>query len=115
MNYNLRHKIIKYLNSEYGNIERYTIPHRWPSYTFFMKDGEVIFTYNTLDNKVHVCHEKIWSLLKTFFELDDELISITITEWVRPTYKLPIMGVSSEYSGLVRVIEEQYKLKTNDR
>jgi hypothetical protein len=80
-----------------------------------MKDGEVIFSYNILNNTIHVCYEKIWSLLETFFELEEELIVRTITEWARPTYKLSIMGVSTEYSELQRVIEKHYKLETNDR
>ena len=115
MNDNLKHKIIQYLNSEYRDLERYVVFRRWPSYTFFMKDGKILFIHNILDHKVYVCYDNIWGLLEKFFGLDIEMIIKIIKEWVGNTYMLTVLNVSTQYSGLVSTVEKHYRLERDER
>ena len=79
--------IIKWLNSEYGDL----IPletEKYPDYTFFMKDDKVIFDYNKKNRDVYVSYSHIWSFLKTFFGLENKEIQILTKKWVNEHYKL---------------------------
>jgi len=111
---NLKHKIINYLNSEYPELEQFETE-EYPGYTFFMKDGEVIFYYNKKNGYTRISNNKIWSVLGNFFGLEYEEIQDITKEWVEEHYKL---GLTTTFTinGLVsNWVEEHYKLKTNDR
>ena len=86
---NLKHKIIKYLNSEYGDLEQFETE-KYPDYIFFMKDGKVIFDYNKKNGYVAVSYDKIWSFLKNFFGLKYEEIQGLTKEWVEEHYNLRV-------------------------
>ena len=81
--------VLKYLNSEYGDLEPYETD-RWPEYIFFMKDGELIFDYNKESGVVYISYDKIWSFLKSFFGLEYEEIQDLTKEWVEEHYKLEV-------------------------
>ena len=86
---NLKHKIIKYLNSEFSNLEQYETE-EYPDYIFFMKDGKVIFDYNKKNGRVFISYDKIWSFLQNFFGLNYEEIQDLTKEWVEEHYKLGV-------------------------
>ena len=86
---NLKHKIIKYLNSEYGDLEQYETE-KYRELIFFMKDGKVIFDYNKKNGYVAVSYDKIWSFLKNFFGLKYEEIQGLTKEWVEEHYNLRV-------------------------
>ena len=86
---NLKHKIIKYLNSEYGDLEQFETE-KYPDYIFFMKDGKLIFGYNKKNGYVGVSYDKIWSFLENFFGLEYEEIQGLTKEWVEEHYKLRV-------------------------
>jgi hypothetical protein len=86
---NLKHKIIKYLNSEYGDLTPFKTK-KYPDYIFFMKDGKVIFDYNKKNGDVYISYDKIWSFLKNFFGLEYEEIQDLTKEWVEGHYKLRV-------------------------
>jgi hypothetical protein len=83
--------VLKYLNSEYGDLEPYETD-KHPNHIFFMKDGEVIFDYNKKNGVVIFSYDKIWSFLQSFFGLEYEEIQDLTKEWVEEHYKL---GVST--------------------
>jgi hypothetical protein len=81
--------IIKYLNSEYGDLEPYETDEH-PNYIFFMKNGKVIFDYNKKNGMVHISYNKIWSVLESFFGLGFWEIRAIIKNWVEEHYKLDV-------------------------
>ena len=83
--------VLKYLNSEYGDLEPYETD-KHPNHIFFMKDGELIFDYNKKNGIVIFSYDKIWSFLKSFFGLEYKEIQDITKEWVEEHYKL---GVST--------------------
>ena len=86
---NLKNKIIKYLNSEYPELEQFETE-KYPGYIFFMKDGKVIFDYNKKNGYVYISYDKIWSFMESFFGLEYEEIQILTKEWVEEHYKLRV-------------------------
>lgn len=89
MNDNLKHKIIQYLNSEYGDLEQFEME-KYPDYIFFMKDGKVISDYNKKNGLTGISFEKIWSFLSSFFGLEYGEIQDLTKEWVEEHYKLRV-------------------------
>ena len=87
---NLKHKIIKYLNSEYGDLTPFETE-KYPDYIFFMKDGKVIFEYDKKNEFVYISYNKIWSFLESFFGLKYEEIQDLTKEWVEGHYKLRVI------------------------
>ena len=85
----LKHKIIKYLNSEYGDLEQYETE-KQPNHIFFMKDGKLIFVYNRKNGYVGVSYDKIWSFLENFFGLEYKEVQDLTKEWVEEHYKLGV-------------------------
>jgi len=83
----LHNIVIKYLNSEYGDLTPYETE-KYPDYIFFMKDGEVIFDYDKKNRDVYVSYSYVWSFLKTFFGLENKEIQILTKKWVNENYKL---------------------------
>jgi hypothetical protein len=100
--------VLKYLNSEYGDLEPYETD-KHPNHIFFMKDGEVIFNYNKKNGVVIFSYDKIWSFLKSFFGLEYEEIQDLTKEWVEEHYKL---GVSTT-NGYKQFILTRWRNITN--
>ena len=86
---NLKNKIIKYLNSEYGDLEQFETE-EYPDIIFFMKDGEVVFDYNKKNGIVYISYDKIWSFLESFFGLEYREIQDLTKKWVEEHYKLRV-------------------------
>ena len=109
MNDKLKHIIIDYLNKEYSGLVRYETE-KWEGYTFFMKDGEVIFDYNKKNGLVYISYDKIWSFLESFFGLKYEEIQELTKEWVEEHYKLNVTTTSTTRTCSRTRVEEHYKL-----
>jgi hypothetical protein len=88
--------IIKWLNSEYGDLERYG-KKKYPDYIFFMKDGEVVFDYNEVNGIVFISYDKIWSFLENFFGLEYKEIQDLTKEWVEEHYKIRVTTTQHFY------------------
>ena len=86
---NLKHKIIQYLNSEYGDLEQFEME-EYPDYIFFMKNGKTIFDYNPKNGYVIISYVQIWSFLESFFGLEHEEVQDLTKEWVEEHYKLRV-------------------------
>ena len=110
---NLKHKIIKYLNSEFSDLEQFETE-KHPDYIFFMKDGEVVFDYNKENGLVYISYDKIWSFLESFFGLEYEKIRHLIKEWVEGHYNLRVTTTRTRGPALNTLVEGHYKLKTNE-
>ncbi len=106
---NLKHKIIQYLNSEYGDLDQFEME-KYPGYIFFMKDGEFIFYYNKKNGYVGVSY-KIWSFLESFFELKYKEIQVLTKEWVEEHYKLGVTTTPKHSTFFPFVVEKHYKLE----
>ena len=106
----LKHKIIKYLNSEYGDLTPYETE-KYRELIFFMKDGKLIFDYNKKNGYVGVSYDKIWSFLENFFGLEYEEIQGLTKEWVEEHYKLRVTTTHIAGINSSKVVEEHYKLK----
>ena len=110
---NLKHKIIKYLNSEFRYLEQFE-PEVYPGYTFFMKDGEVVFDYNKKNGIVYISYDKIWSFLESFFGLEYREIQSLTKEWVEEHCKLEVKTTNNWLPKNIIPVVEHYKLKTNE-
>ena len=79
--------IIRYLNSEYGDLEEYRTD-KYPKSVFYVKDKKVYMEMGLGDYLLWVDHYSIWEDLINIFSLDDEEIERIITKWFDETYKL---------------------------
>ena len=77
--------VIKYLNNEYGDLEKY-ITNKYPDNIFFIKDEKVYMEREK--NVLWVDYYTIWTDLQNIFSLKDSEIEHIITHWVKETYKL---------------------------
>ena len=114
MTNNLKDTIINHLNKKYSWLIRYETD-IWSDYTFFMKDGEVIFGHNKEFRRAYISYEKIWSLLESFFGLESEEIESLIEEWIGTHYKLEVTKSIFCTLGQCMEVVEQYKLETNNK
>lgn len=88
--------IIKWLNSEYGDLTPYETE-KFPNYILFMKDGEVIFGYDKKYRGIYVSYSHIWSFLKTFFELEKKEIQDLTKKWVEEHYNLRVTTTEEDF------------------
>lgn len=104
--------LLKYFDSEYKDLTTYTNK-GWKDLIFFIKDGTVIFEYQTKGNfnpgRVSV-NPLIWSFLQTFFGLDSHNISYTLGEWLEDNYNMEVTGVSRYTTSNFNEIEKNYNL-----
>ena len=110
---NLKHKIIKYLNSEYGDLEQFETV-IYTRYIFFIKNGKVIFDYNKINKSVHISNDEIWSFLESFFGLEYREIQSLTKEWVEEHCKLEVKTTNNWLPKNIIPVVEHYKLKTNE-
>jgi hypothetical protein len=101
--------IIKYLNSEYGDLEPYKTK-KYSNHIFFIKDGEVIFDYNKENGYVCISYDKIWLFLESFFGLKNEEIRELTKTWVEEHYKLRVVTTFIPKFNKFKKVEEDYKL-----
>jgi hypothetical protein len=107
---NLKHKIIKYLNSEYPELEQFETE-EYPRYIFFMKDRKVIFDYDKKNGYVFISNDEIWSFLESFFGLEYEEIQDLTKQWVEEHYKLRATTTNIDAYRKSISVEEHYKLR----
>ena len=79
--------IIRYLNSEYGDLEEYRTD-KYPKSVFYVKDKKVYMEMGLGDYLLWVDHYSIWEDLINIFSLDDEEIERIITKWAKKTYNI---------------------------
>ena len=79
--------IIKYLNNEYGDLEKYTTD-RFPNKIFFFKDKKIYMEYVKNTKCLWIDYYTIWSDLKDKFGLKNEEIQPIISKWVEETYNI---------------------------
>lgn len=89
--------IIKWLNSEYGDLTPYETEKHHPNQIFFMKDEKVLFNYNKKPKTVGISYDKIWSFLEYFFGLEYEEIQDITKEWIEEYYKLEVTSSDKNY------------------
>ena len=82
--------IIKWLNSEYGDLTPYETE-EYPNHIFFMKDGGVVFEYDKINKSAHISNDEIWSFLESFFGLKYWEIQDLTKKWVEEHYKLRVI------------------------
>ncbi len=85
--------IIKWLNSEYGDLEPYGKEKY--AHIFFMKEDEIIFSFDKRNGYVNITN-KIWRLLKQFFGLTNEEVHEITKEWVEEYYNLDVNRMETE-------------------
>ena len=90
----LKNFILKYLNSEYGDLEPFEIE-RYPEHILFMKDGKLIIDYSKDSSIAYISNDEIWSFLKSMFGLNYEEIEDITKEWMLKDYNLKVVGISN--------------------
>ena len=100
----------KWLTNNYGNLESYETD-KYLNYTFFTKDGEVIFDYNQKNGCCDISYDEIWSFLSSVFQLEYEEIRDITKEWVGEHYKLKVRTTRLSKLIRLRMVEEHYKEK----
>ena len=80
---------IKWLNDNYGDLERYETDED-PDYLFFVKDGQVIIDYNKKTGNTYISYDEIWSFFKSFFWLNHQQIQDITKLWVEERYNLMV-------------------------
>jgi hypothetical protein len=106
----LNKTILKWLNSEYGDLTPYETE-EYTDYIFFKKNDTVIFDYNKKNGVVTISYDHIWSFLENFFGLEYEEIQDLIKKWVEEHYKLGVTTTNSVSLHHWFLVEERYKLK----
>mgnify|MGYP003704531233 FL=1 len=94
--------IIRYLNSEYGDLEEYRTD-KYPKSVFYVKDKKVYMEMGLGDYLLWVDHYSIWEDLINIFSLDDEEIERIITKCVEERYNIygiPPLGAPSWITNL---------------
>jgi hypothetical protein len=91
---------IKWLNDNYGDLERYEIK-KHPDWVFFVKDGETIFDYHKKKHIVSTSDE-LWRFLESMFGLNKKEIEILTKKWITDYYnvKVRIIGNGGVISNL---------------
>ncbi len=84
--------VLKYLNSEYGDLEPYEMD-KIPGHIFFKKDGEFIFMYDKKDGYVFISDENLWPFLESFFGLEYEEIQSLSKKWIEDNYNLNVTRI----------------------
>jgi hypothetical protein len=89
MNNKLKHSVIKYLNSEFGDM--YTFDHRmFPEDTFYLKGLKIYFDYDDINHCLNVNYNYVWKVLQNYMGLECEEVRVLLMEWFIDKYKLNI-------------------------
>ena len=99
---------IKWLNDNYGDLERYETK-KYSDYIFHMKDGNCILEYNRKNGYVYVNYGEIWSFFERMFGMNYQQIQDLTKVWVEEQYKKEITTNISYFLGQIFAVEEQYK------
>lgn len=113
MNRNLKKIVIKYLNSEFSNLEQYETK-KYPDYIFFKKDNKVIFDYNKENGYVYISYDEIWSFLESFFGLEYKEIQDLTKEWVEEHFKLRVTTTAKSWMEHPFVWRKTLQIKGNN-
>lgn len=106
--------VIKYLNSEYGDLKPYQTD-KYPGDIFFMKDGKVIFNYitdskNKTYGEVGISYRDVWLFLKNLFGLSYIEAQDITTKWINQTYNLSVDTTTYLDSGKKAIVDKGYNL-----
>ena len=77
----------KFLYLIFWNLEEY-YSDKYPNSIFYKKDNDVLFEYNKKNGKIWCHYDKIWSVLKLNYGLNDQEIKDLIKGVVWETLKL---------------------------
>ena len=99
---------IKWLNDNYGDLERYETK-KYSDYIFHIKDGNCILEYNKKSGYVYVSYGEIWSFFERMFGMDYQQIQDLTKVWVEEQYKKDVTTASSNMFFTFGLVEEQYK------
>ena len=80
---------IKWLNDNYGDLEPYEMD-KVPDYSFFYKGDRFIFGYNKNNKDVVVSYDEIWSVFKTYFNINNSKIEDLLIVWLEERYNLKV-------------------------
>ena len=99
---------IKWLNDNYGDLERYETK-KYSDYIFHIKDGNCILEYNKKSGYVYVSYGEIWSFFERMFGMDYQQIQDLTKVWVEEQYKKDVTTAATDKSDVTLTVEEQYK------
>lgn len=99
---------IKWLNDNYGDLERYETE-KYPDYIFHMKDGKCALEYNIKNGCVYVSYGEIWSFLERMFDMNYRQTQDLTKVWVEEFYKKEVTITNVTLFGSMGAVEEFYK------
>ena len=82
-----KHTVLKFLDTNYGNLVPYRDA-RSEYYVFYFLKNEKIIVYNWATKEVHIRYSIVWCFLKDIFDLSDREISILMSEWLEDRYNI---------------------------
>jgi hypothetical protein len=93
---NLKHKVIKYLNTEFGDMS--TFIHRmYPEDIFYLKGLKIHFDYDDINHCLNVEYDYVWRVLEKYMGLEYEEVRTLLVEWFIDKYKLNITQCHCTY------------------
>ena len=99
---------IKWLNDNYGDLERYETE-KYSDYIFHMKDGNCILEYNKKSGYVYVSYREIWSFFERMFGMNYQQIQDLTKVWVEEHYKKEVTSTCQFQLFTKKEVEEHYK------
>ena len=84
---------INWLDKKYGDLEPFETKDYFGS-VFYKKDNDVIFEYSK-KGYVYVSYDEIWSILESFFGMDNQQIQNLIKVWVEEHYNLNVKKITN--------------------
>ncbi len=99
---------VKWLNDNYGDLERYETE-KYPDYVFHMKDGNCILEYNKKNDYVYVNYCEIWSFFESYFGMSYQQIQDLTKVWVEEHYKKEVATTLDKDQKPSFLVEEHYK------
>jgi hypothetical protein len=80
---------IKWLNDNFGNLKSNKI-RIFPNTIFYKKGDKIIFEYNKKNGCVYISYDEIWSVFKSYFNMNPQQIQNITKIWVEEHYNLKV-------------------------
>lgn len=84
----LKDSIIRYLNTEYGDISAFTHKDK-PRSVFHIKDLKILFDYDETYRCLGVADD-VWKMLENFMGLGYQEINLLLIEWFSDKHKVEV-------------------------
>jgi len=102
--------VIKWLNVRFREIVEFQ-SEIIPSYIHFINKGKTFMFYDIEEKKYKFHMDRVWRILREFFELKDGEIEKILSKWVSSNFSYPFNGITHNFDLASIYVEKEYKEK----